>query len=97
MQADKAPGGIRRNTASFRHLQKRRLVDIATLEILGGMALLLGYYSRWAAAALAGFVALATVIFHGTPDQRVHLLKNLAIIGGLLLVLLCESHSDIPG
>lgn len=61
-------------------------VAAIVLEALGGMALILGFYARLGAAALAGFVVAATWIFHGAPDQRIHLLKNIAIIGGLLQV-----------
>ena len=56
------------------------------IESLGGVALLLGFQARWGAALLAGYVAVATPIFHHNPEQRVHLLKNLAIIGGLLQI-----------
>ncbi len=59
----------------------------AALEAAAGIALVLGYYSRLGAAALAGFVVVATMIFHLGPDQRVQLLKNLAIVGGLLQVM----------
>ena len=57
------------------------------VEALGGMALLLGFQARWGAALLAGFVIAATWVFHGAPDQRIHMLKNMAIIGGLLQVV----------
>jgi putative oxidoreductase len=56
-------------------------------EAFGGMSLLLGFLSRWGAGALAGFVIAATWAFHTGPEQRIHLLKNLAIIGGLLQVV----------
>lgn len=59
----------------------------AAVEALGGVSLILGYHARWGAAALSGFVVMVTWIFHATPDQRIHLLKNLAILGGLLQVL----------
>ncbi len=57
------------------------------VESLGGISLALGFYSRWGAAALSGFLVAATWIFHTTPDQRIHLLKNLAILGGLFQVM----------
>lgn len=57
------------------------------IEALGGVALILGYYARWGAGALAIFLLAATWIFHGGIDQRIHLLKNLAILGGLLQVM----------
>lgn len=54
------------------------------VEALGGIALVLGLQSRVAAVVLAGFVLTATLVFHLGADQRLHLLKNLAIVGGLL-------------
>lgn len=59
----------------------------AAVEALGGVSLMLGFHARWGAAGLAAFTAAATWIFHNGPDQRIHLLKNLAIIGGLLQVV----------
>lgn len=57
------------------------------LEALGAITLILGYLTRWGAAALVGFLVTATWIFHSAPDQRIALLKNLAIMGGLLQVM----------
>ncbi len=57
------------------------------IESAGGFALAVGYQVRWAAGALAVFLIAATLIFHLSSDQRVHLLKNLAILGGLLEVM----------
>jgi putative oxidoreductase len=59
----------------------------AAIEALGGVSLLLGFYVRWGAAVLTAFVVVATWLFHHGPEQRIHLLKNLAIIGGLLQVV----------
>lgn len=59
----------------------------AAVEALGGLSLILGYHTRLGAASLALFLIAATYVFHGTPDQRIHLLKNLAILGGLLQVM----------
>lgn len=59
------------------------------LEILGGFAVLAGFYSRLAAIALAVFTVAAALIFHSnfTDDvQMVLFLKNLAITGGFLLL-----------
>ena len=57
------------------------------LEALGAITLILGYLTRWGAAALIGFLVAATWIFHSAPDQRIALLKNLAIMGGLFQVM----------
>ena len=59
------------------------------LEILGGLAVLVGFYSRLAAIPLALFTVAAAFIFHGNfvdPIQLVLFLKNLAIAGGFLLL-----------
>jgi putative oxidoreductase len=59
------------------------------LEILGGIALIIGYKTRMAAYALAIFSLLAAFIFHrnfGDQMQMVMFLKNIAIAGGLLLL-----------
>jgi uncharacterized membrane protein YphA (DoxX/SURF4 family) len=59
-------------------------VGAILVEALGAVALILGYKTRWGAAALAVFLVAATWVFHTGPDQRIHLLKNLAILGALL-------------
>jgi putative oxidoreductase len=59
------------------------------LEILGGLALIVGYKTRWTAWALAAFTLLAAAIFHrnlGDQMQMVMFLKNLSIAGGLLIL-----------
>lgn len=65
-------------------------------EIGGGLLLLAGIRLCYVALALAAFLVPATLIFHvpqiGDPEsgseQLIHTLKNLAIIGGLLLFVL---------
>ena len=57
------------------------------IEAFGATSLILGYKTRWGAAALAVFLIAATWVFHTAPDQRIQLLKNLAILGGLLHVV----------
>jgi putative oxidoreductase len=66
------------------------------LEIVGGLALLVGWQTRWAAFALAAFTVAAGVLYHYLPAQGlepgqafVQILlfqKNLAIAGGLLVL-----------
>lgn len=70
------------------------LPDIAYLiavvvEVGLGLALLLGYRTRVVAAVMAVFTLATAVAFHahfGDPNQQIHFLKNLAIVGGLLQV-----------
>jgi len=62
---------------------------VIALEIVGGIAIIIGWQTRIAALALAGFTLLAGLLFHGdTGDQiqMIMLLKNVAIAGGLLLL-----------
>lgn len=59
------------------------------LEIGGGLALILGFQTRWAALALAVFSIIAALIFHhnlGNQIQSIMFMKNLAMAGGLLLL-----------
>lgn len=58
-------------------------------ELGGGLAILFGVLSRWAALGLAIFCVLAAVLFHSNfadQMQMVLFLKNIAIAGGLLLL-----------
>lgn len=66
----------------------------ALLEVVGGIALAVGFQARWAALALALFTLLATVLFHNywampaeqVMVQQLMFMKNLSIVGGLLFV-----------
>lgn len=68
------------------------LVGAIVVEVAGGLALLIGYKTRWAALALFLFLTPTTLIFHaahlGDPQQgqmqMISVLKNLAIMGALL-------------
>ena len=60
------------------------------VELGGGLALLAGIASRVSAAALAAFSLVTAFAFHGDladQGQLVHLMKNLSIAGGLLLLV----------
>jgi putative oxidoreductase len=64
----------------------------AVVELVGALALLLGWQVRWASLALFVYLIPTTLLFHaanlGNPAQAqmqmVEVLKNLAIMGGLL-------------
>ena len=66
------------------------LLGAAVVLLLSGSALLIsGWRSRLGAVLLLLFLVPTSLIFHGDvgdPLQRIQLLKNVAIIGGLLLV-----------
>jgi len=62
---------------------------VIAVELIGGLALMLGWQARLTAFLLAGFTLLATLIFHsnlGDHTQYLFFLKNLSITGGLLMV-----------
>ncbi len=62
------------------------------VEIAGGLALLLGWCTRWAALALAFFTLVASFFFHAywsvpadaAMVQQLMFWKNVAVTGGLL-------------
>jgi putative oxidoreductase len=68
---------------------------IAAIEIICGLMVLIGLQARWAALVLVVFTACTIVFVHhfwdmsGTAfyDNMTQALKNLSIIGGLLLVV----------
>lgn len=78
-------------------LPMAEVLAVATIviEIAAGLMLVAGWKSRWAAFLLAGFTAIVTVLFHNfwaMPEaqkmmQQIQFMKNVAIIGGLLLVM----------
>lgn len=62
---------------------------VIALEIGGGLALVGGFMTRWAALALAGFTVVSAVFFHanfGDQMQTIMFMKNLSMAGGLLLL-----------
>lgn len=62
---------------------------VILIEISGGLAIAIGWQTRWAAIALASFTVLAGVIFHSNFSdhmQMIMFMKNIAITGGLLLL-----------
>ena len=75
-----------------------QLLAIAAIivEIGGGLMLVLGWRARWGAVALLVFTALAALLFHNfwsvpaeqAQIQMIMFMKNIAIMGGLLFVVL---------
>ncbi|MCB1331392.1 MAG: DoxX family protein [Maritimibacter sp.] len=66
------------------------------LEVLGGLALAVGFQARWAALGLAGFSLLSGLLFHLLPSfaaegmeaqmQMISFMKNVSIAGGMLFI-----------
>ena len=66
------------------------LVGAIALELTGGLSVLLGYRARIGALLLIVFLVPATLVFHtdfSDQEQIIHFLKNLSILGGLVLVI----------
>jgi putative oxidoreductase len=64
---------------------------VIALEIVGGLAIAVGYRTRVAAFLLAGFTLLSALFFHNPvidPAEQTAFLKNLAITGGFLLLVI---------
>jgi putative oxidoreductase len=71
------------------------LTSTVALQLCGGIMLALGWHTRSAAAVLAGFTLVASLVAHpfwrsiGTAAQRqrVTFIEHLAIVGGLMMVV----------
>jgi putative oxidoreductase len=66
------------------------LPAVIATEILGALAIVLGWKTRVAAFLLAGFCLLTALIFHNNladQTQMIMFFKNLSIAGGFLLLV----------
>jgi putative oxidoreductase len=69
-------------------------VIVGLLELLGGLAIVVGFQARWAALALGVFTLAASLLFHpfwAVPAeqamvQQLMFMKNLSVAGGLFIV-----------
>ncbi|MBT8071385.1 MAG: DoxX family protein [Xanthomonadales bacterium] len=63
---------------------------VIAVELLGGLAVMLGWQTRVAAFLLAGFSLLSAVLFHadfGDQMQMIMFMKNVSIAGGFLMLV----------
>ena len=84
---------------STRHLPMIPLLLAAAMviEVLGSLCLITGFQARWAAAIMFVYLLAVTVLFHNywsfsgmsAGMQETHFRKNLAIMGGLLMIAAC--------
>ena len=73
------------------------LVLTIIIELGGGLMIALGLKARWAALAIFLFIIPVTLVFHPfwavepaqMQAQMINFLKNLAIMGGMLYVVVC--------
>lgn len=63
---------------------------VIALEVIGGLAIILGWQARIVAFLLAGFCLVSAVLFHGNigdQTQFIQFLKNLGLAGGFLFIV----------
>ena len=62
---------------------------VIALEIVGGLAIILGWKSRIFSFLLAGFCVLSAIVFHSNfadQNEMINFMKNIAIAGGFLTI-----------
>jgi putative oxidoreductase len=62
---------------------------VIIVELIGGLAILVGFWTRWAALILAIFCVITGLAVHlpaGDQANLIHVFKNLSIAGGFLYV-----------
>ncbi len=65
------------------------LVAAIIIEIVGAIFIMIGFKTKWAALVLIIFMIPTTLIFHtnfADQIQMIMFMKNLSMLGGLLLV-----------
>jgi putative oxidoreductase len=63
---------------------------VIAIEIVAPVMIIVGWYARLAALALAGFCLLTALFFHTdfeNTNQVLHFWKNLAMAGGFIVVM----------
>lgn len=66
------------------------LIFTIAFQLLGGLSLLFGYKVQIGSLLLIVFLIPATLVFHnpiGNPDELNAFLKNIGLIGGLLMTM----------
>jgi putative oxidoreductase len=66
------------------------LPAVIALEVLGAIAIIVGFKTRIVAFLLAGFSIISAVLFHYNPEDQMQMMlfmKNIAIAGGFLFLV----------
>ncbi|GHA42173.1 membrane protein [Amylibacter ulvae] len=58
---------------------------VMLFELLGGIAIFVGFQTRLIAIALAAFCVVTGALYHGVADMN-GMLKNIALAGGFLIL-----------
>lgn len=63
---------------------------VIALEVLGGLAIIIGWKTKIVALALAGFSVVSALLFHADFSDQMQMgifMKNVAIAGGFLMLV----------
>ncbi len=63
---------------------------VILVELVGGLALVFGFKTRWVAAVLALYTVASALVAHthfSDQGQMINFMKNLSMAGGLLLLV----------
>lgn len=63
---------------------------VIALEVVGGLAIVTGWQTKWVSMALAAFTLTAAMIFHSDFSDQIQMImfmKNIAITGGFMLLV----------
>jgi putative oxidoreductase len=61
----------------------------AVIELLGGVLLIVGYHGNWVGFVMFLWLIPVTIVMHAIPGgmlNQIMVMKNLAIMGGLLMI-----------
>lgn len=61
---------------------------VILLELGGGLAILFGFQTRIVALVFVAFNIISALMFHSSPEDAVNFMKNFAIAGGFLALVL---------
>lgn len=86
------PGGTAQYLAGTFHAPAPMLATWVAIiiEIVGGLAIILGVLTRWTAALLALWCLFTGLVFHlpaGDPDNISNFLKNMTMAGGFIYIV----------
>jgi putative oxidoreductase len=70
---------------------------VVATEVLGGIAIIIGWKTRIVAFLMAGFTLLTGLVFHSNfadQNQAIHFMKNVSIAGAFML-LVCNGAGPL--
>ncbi|WP_071515937.1 DoxX family protein [Geitlerinema sp. PCC 9228] len=73
------------------------LLGNIVFQIVGAISLITGLQTRWGSLVLIVFLVPTTLVFHNfwvNSEETIPFLKNLGLIGGLLMVYSLASYMD---